>query len=195
MNMLYERCVGEEHSHCPAGSDYPPPFSSGCNIAFGGRDVERRARLPIEGPPSLAGRVEIGKCPLFSLRGTRYLWRCLPFCFSGMDSRLSTPLPVFQCFLCFFVFVKAKTLGFRLFSVFNHLKTEFLPNDIKNPVRTSQETHYVSTTKLNRLMLFGETVAVYCDNHTEHTDTLCGRNAEFVPHRKHVTSPLQSSTG
>jgi hypothetical protein len=28
-------------------------------------------------------------------------------------------------------------------------------------------------------MLFGETVAVYCDNHTEHTDTLCGQNVEF----------------
>jgi hypothetical protein len=23
-------------------------------------------------------------------------------------------------------------------------------------------------------MLFGETVAVYCENHTEHTDTPCG---------------------
>jgi hypothetical protein len=28
-------------------------------------------------------------------------------------------------------------------------------------------------------MLFGETVAVYCENHTEQTDTLCGQNAEF----------------
>jgi hypothetical protein len=28
-------------------------------------------------------------------------------------------------------------------------------------------------------MLFGETVAIYCENHTEHTDTLCGYNAEF----------------
>jgi hypothetical protein len=28
-------------------------------------------------------------------------------------------------------------------------------------------------------MLFGETVAVYCENHTEHTDTLCGQNAEL----------------
>jgi hypothetical protein len=28
-------------------------------------------------------------------------------------------------------------------------------------------------------MLFGETVAVYCENYTEHTDTLCGQNAEF----------------
>jgi hypothetical protein len=26
-------------------------------------------------------------------------------------------------------------------------------------------------------MLFRETVAVYCENHTEHTDTLCGQNA------------------
>jgi hypothetical protein len=42
-----------------------------------------------------------------------------------------------------------------------------------NPVRASQETRHVSATKLNRLMLFGETVAVYCENHTEHTDTLC----------------------
>jgi hypothetical protein len=25
----------------------------------------------------------------------------------------------------------------------------------------------------------GEKVAVYCENHTEHTDTLCGHNAEF----------------
>jgi hypothetical protein len=28
-------------------------------------------------------------------------------------------------------------------------------------------------------MLFGETVAVYCENHTEHTDTLCVQNAGF----------------
>jgi hypothetical protein len=28
-------------------------------------------------------------------------------------------------------------------------------------------------------MLFGKTVAVYCENRTEHTDTLCGQNAEF----------------
>jgi hypothetical protein len=28
-------------------------------------------------------------------------------------------------------------------------------------------------------MLFRETVAVCCENHTEHTNTLCGQNAEF----------------
>jgi hypothetical protein len=27
-------------------------------------------------------------------------------------------------------------------------------------------------------MLFGETAAVYCENHTEHTNTLCGHNAQ-----------------
>jgi hypothetical protein len=48
----------------------------------------------------------------------------------------------------------------------------------KNTVRTSQETHYVSSTEIKRLMLFRETVAVYCEKHTEHTNTLCGQNAE-----------------
>jgi hypothetical protein len=47
----------------------------------------------------------------------------------------------------------------------------------KNSVRTSQETHNVSATETNRLMLFRETVAVYCENHTEHTNTLCGQIA------------------
>jgi hypothetical protein len=49
----------------------------------------------------------------------------------------------------------------------------------KNSVRTSQETHYVSATETSRLMLFGETVAVYCENHTEHTNTLRGQNSEL----------------
>jgi hypothetical protein len=47
----------------------------------------------------------------------------------------------------------------------------------KDSVRTSQETHCVSATKPNRLMLFREAVAVYC-NRTEHTNTPCG-HAEF----------------
>jgi hypothetical protein len=29
-------------------------------------------------------------------------------------------------------------------------------------------------------MLFRETVAVYCENHTEHTYTLCGQNVELL---------------
>jgi hypothetical protein len=38
-------------------------------------------------------------------------------------------------------------------------------------------------------MMFGETVAVYCENHTKHTDILYGQNVEIVPHRKHITPP------
>jgi hypothetical protein len=48
----------------------------------------------------------------------------------------------------------------------------------KTSVRTSQETQYVSATKPNRLMLFRETVAVYCENHTEHTPTTVGARSK-----------------
>jgi hypothetical protein len=37
-------------------------------------------------------------------------------------------------------------------------------------------------------MLFGERVAVYCENHTKHTDALGGQKVEFVPHRKYYVS-------
>jgi hypothetical protein len=40
--------------------------------------------------------------------------------------------------------------------------------------------HYVSATKPNRLMLFREIIAVYCENHTEHINTLCGQNAVIL---------------
>jgi hypothetical protein len=50
----------------------------------------------------------------------------------------------------------------------------------EHSVRTSQETHYVSTTKPNRLMLFRETIAVYCENHTEYTDTLCVGRTQYI---------------
>jgi hypothetical protein len=46
-------------------------------------------------------------------------------------------------------------------------------------VRTTQETHYVSGTGSNRLMLFAET-AVYCENHTEHINTLCGYYSSYL---------------
>jgi hypothetical protein len=39
--------------------------------------------------------------------------------------------------------------------------------------------HSVSITTTNRLMLFVERVAVYCENHREHINTLCEQNAEF----------------
>jgi hypothetical protein len=54
------------------------------------------------------------------------------------------------------------------------------PIHLTNIVRASHETRHVSATKLNRLMLFGEIITVYCENHTEHTNTLCGQNAEYI---------------
>jgi hypothetical protein len=39
-------------------------------------------------------------------------------------------------------------------------------------VRVSQETHYVTATEPNRLIVLEERVAVYCENHTEHTATV-----------------------
>jgi hypothetical protein len=45
--------------------------------------------------------------------------------------------------------------------------------EFTNQVRTSQETHL-------RLRYRAQPVnAVYCENHTEHINTLCGQNAEF----------------
>jgi hypothetical protein len=44
-------------------------------------------------------------------------------------------------------------------------------------VRTSQETHYVSLTENNLLMMFMETVADCCKKHTENTDTM---SAEYI---------------
>jgi hypothetical protein len=51
---------------------------------------------------------------------------------------------------------------------------------LKSSVRTSQGTHCVSVTTADRLMLFRETIAVCCENHTEHINTLCGQKAEFL---------------
>jgi hypothetical protein len=48
----------------------------------------------------------------------------------------------------------------------------------KYPFRTSQETHFVSITTTTRLLLFGETVAVYSENRTDHVNALRGQNAE-----------------
>jgi hypothetical protein len=58
-------------------------------------------------------------------------------------------------------------------------RQNFLQIVYKNSVRTSQETHYVSATKPNWLMLFGETIAVYLESHIKHKNTLCEQNAEF----------------
>jgi hypothetical protein len=62
---------------------------------------------------------------------------------------------------------------------------------MQSSVRTSQEGHYVSATKPNRLMLFRETIAVYCENHKEHINTLCEQNAEFSSYHTENTLRLR----
>jgi hypothetical protein len=52
-------------------------------------------------------------------------------------------------------------------------------NTTRQIPRTSQETHYISATETNRLMFYRETVAVYCENRTDHSDALCGQNTEI----------------
>jgi hypothetical protein len=60
----------------------------------------------------------------------------------------------------------------------------------KNPVRTSQETHYDSARDPNQLMLIGETAAVYCKSHTEHISTLCiSVNTSHETHYISATEP------
>ena len=46
----------------------------------------------------------------------------------------------------------------------------------KNVVPTAQETHSVSVIKRN--LLYTEITAVCSEIHTEHINTLCGRNLE-----------------
>jgi translation initiation factor IF-1 len=40
-------------------------------------------------------------------------------------------------------------------------------------------------------MWFRETVTVYCENHTEHTDTLCGQNAVCTSQETHYISATE----
>jgi hypothetical protein len=46
-------------------------------------------------------------------------------------------------------------------------------------VPTSQKTHLISITKPNRLMLFREIFAVYCENHTKHINILWSKCMVF----------------
>jgi hypothetical protein len=55
----------------------------------------------------------------------------------------------------------------------------------KDSVRTSQET-------LRVLYRARPVNAAYCENHTEHTDALCGRNVEVCDYWVPIPSPLTS---
>jgi hypothetical protein len=62
----------------------------------------------------------------------------------------------------------------------------------KNLFHTSQETHYVSATKPNQLMLWK--IWSFHGGDYEEWRLLRNKN-QFVPHRKHINSPLQSPAG
>jgi hypothetical protein len=62
----------------------------------------------------------------------------------------------------------------------NNLEPEIQQHNVsKIEVCLSEDTHCFIIAIGEGLMLFRETVAVYCENHTEHTNTLCGQNAEL----------------
>jgi hypothetical protein len=49
----------------------------------------------------------------------------------------------------------------------------------KNSNNRSQETHYLSSTKIRRILQFSEEVALCCGNSTKHTDIFYVQNAEI----------------
>jgi hypothetical protein len=57
---------------------------------------------------------------------------------------------------------------------------------VKNSVRTSQETHDISATKPNRLILFREINGVYSEMHAKHLNALRGETAELLMLKKMV---------
>jgi hypothetical protein len=67
------------------------------------------------------------------------------------------------------VLVNIVSLGFGTVLIHLNMRKVFVPH----------RKHYVSATKPSRLMLFREIIAVYCENHMEDTNILCGQNAEF----------------
>jgi hypothetical protein len=79
-------------------------------------------------------------------------------------------------------------------NLFHSVTIDFYQIIYTNSVRTSQEILYVSATEPNRLMLLRETVAVIVRT-IRNTQIHSVSIMQSVPHRKHITSPLQSPTG
>ena len=53
---------------------------------------------------------------------------------------------------------------------------------VKYPVRTSQRTRPTIITVGKELRLFGQILAVYCEKHMQHMNTLCGQNGTYSYH-------------
>jgi hypothetical protein len=60
-------------------------------------------------------------------------------------------------------------------------------DDSKNSVTSSQRIHRISITETSWLMMFRKTIAV--------VRTIWNTRIQFVPHRKHIMSPLQRPAG
>jgi hypothetical protein len=60
------------------------------------------------------------------------------------------------------------------------LRTKFRLPNVYKLVHSLQETHFISYVKASEFVFFRGSVAVYCEAHTEHTDTLCGQNVELL---------------
>jgi hypothetical protein len=61
-------------------------------------------------------------------------------------------------------------------STYSTKRLKFFYIKYKNSVYSLQEAHYISTTKINQLMLFREIFSVYCESHMKHTNTFCRQN-------------------
>jgi hypothetical protein len=47
------------------------------------------------------------------------------------------------------------------------------------PARTAKKAPHFTVTKINRLTLFKEIIAVYCEKHKKHINTLSGKGTEL----------------
>jgi hypothetical protein len=55
--------------------------------------------------------------------------------------------------------------------IFCGLNATWMMDIVQDPVRTAQQTHSVSVTKTNQLMLYREIITVYSEIHTKHINT------------------------
>jgi hypothetical protein len=50
----------------------------------------------------------------------------------------------------------------------------------KNLIRTAKKTQHFTITKINWLMLFGEIIAVYTENHKKPVNIFCEKNVDLL---------------
>jgi hypothetical protein len=69
---------------------------------------------------------------------------------------------------------------FEIYILYKHLEDGISSEQYKLNPNITENRRCASITKTNRLMLFRDTIAVYCENHTEHINTFCGKNSEIL---------------